>query len=41
LRLACTLRNRSAQQIVTEALDLLLDALPEVSSLAAQVAVKR
>ena len=37
LRLACTLNNRSAQQLVTDALDQLLDGLPEVASLAAQV----
>ncbi|HVR90793.1 MAG TPA: hypothetical protein VHG29_06845 [Novosphingobium sp.] len=41
LRLACTLRNRSAQQLVTDALDKLLSDLPEVTSLAAQVAGKR
>lgn len=41
LRMACTIGNRSAQQLVTEALDLLLDGLPEVTSLAAQVAKKR
>lgn len=38
LRLACTLSNRSAQQLVTEALDRLLDEYPDVASLAAQVA---
>lgn len=38
LRLACTLSNRSAQQLVTEALDRLLDEFPDVSVLAAQVA---
>ena len=37
LRLACTLRGRSAQQLVTEALDALLDDMPDVDSLAAQV----
>jgi hypothetical protein len=37
LRLACTIRNLSAQQIVTEALDRLLADIPEVESLAAQV----
>lgn len=41
LRLACTLRGRSAQQLVTEALDALLDGLPEVAELAAHVAKKR
>lgn len=40
LRLACALRNRSAQQLVTDALDRLLDELPDVASLAAQVAKK-
>lgn len=38
LRLACAVRNRSAQQLVTEALDKLLDELPDVAELAAQVA---
>lgn len=37
LRLASTVRGRSAQQIVTEALDQLLDDMPELTSLAAQV----
>lgn len=37
LRLACTVRNRSAQQIVTEALDALLAEMPELDSLAAQI----
>ncbi len=37
LRLACTVNNRSAQQLVTEALDRLLDEMPGVASLAAQV----
>lgn len=37
LRLACTVRNRSAQQIVTEALDALLAGMPELDSLAAQI----
>lgn len=37
LRLACVTRNRSAQQIVTEALDRLLADLPEVAELAAKV----
>lgn len=41
LRLACTLHNRSAQQLVTEALDRLLEELPDVAALAAQVAKKR
>ena len=37
LRLACTIRNRSAQQLVTEALDRLLDGMGDVTSLAAHV----
>lgn len=40
LRLACALRNRSAQQLVTEALDRLLAELTDVADLAAQVAKK-
>lgn len=38
LRLACAVSNRSAQQLVTQALDRLLDELPDVAELAAQVA---
>jgi hypothetical protein len=41
LRLACTIANRSAQQLVTDALDRLLEDLPELSTLAAQVAAQR
>jgi hypothetical protein len=41
LRLACTLANRSAQQIVTEALDRLIAEMPEVTDLADQVRSKR
>lgn len=37
LRLACAVTNRSAQQIVTEALDRLLESLPEVGKLAASL----
>lgn len=37
LRLACTVGNRSAQQLVTEALDRLLSAMPEIDGLARQV----
>lgn len=37
LRLACTLENRSAQQIVTAALDRMLAGMPEVGALADQV----
>ncbi len=41
LRLACTLRNRSAQQLLIDALDQLIDALPDLDSLATQVAGRR
>ena len=37
LRLACTVSNRSAQQIVTEALDRLLADMPDVAALASKV----
>ncbi|HTN14325.1 MAG TPA: hypothetical protein VL094_05930 [Sphingomonadaceae bacterium] len=37
LRLACTIRNLSAQQVVTEALDKLLSGIPELDSLTAQL----
>lgn len=39
LRLACAVNHRSAQQLVTEALDAFLDAQPELDSLAGQVPV--
>jgi hypothetical protein len=38
LRLACALRNSSAQQLITEALDSLLNNLPDVTDFAAQAA---
>lgn len=41
LRLACTISNRSAQQMVTEALDRLISDLPDVSALAAHLGKKR
>lgn len=41
LRLACTLDNRSAQQILTEALDRLIAELPDVAALAAEAAKRR
>ena len=41
LRLACTVKGRSAQQLVTEALDRLLAELPDLGQLAAQVAKSR
>ena len=37
LRLACTVRGSSAQQLVTDALDGLLSEMPEIAMLAAQV----
>ena len=37
LRLACTVQGRSAQQIVTEALDRLLDELPGLDDLVGRV----
>ncbi len=37
LRLACTVEGRSAQQLITEALDRLLDGLPELEDLARRV----
>lgn len=37
LRLACAVQNRSAQQLVTEALDRLLGSLPDVARLAASL----
>lgn len=40
LRLACTISNKSAQQLVTDALDRLLEETPAVSDLASRV-VKR
>lgn len=40
LRLACTVKGRSAQQLVTDAIDRLLDELPDVTALAAQISAK-
>lgn len=37
LRLASTVKNRSAQQLVTQALDTFLAQIPEIEALAAQV----
>ncbi len=37
LRLACAVNNRSAQMLVTDALDAFLDAMPEIGQLAARV----
>lgn len=41
LKLACVAKNRSAQQIVTEALDRLIADLPELAHLAATVGKAR
>jgi hypothetical protein len=41
LRLACAISNRSAQQLVTAALDAFIEAMPEISALAAQVPSKK
>ena len=41
LRLACTVGNRSAQQIVTEALDRLIAEQPEIAALADQIRSSR
>lgn len=41
LRLACTLSNRSAQMLVTDALDAFLETMPEVEQLAARVSARR
>ena len=38
LRLGCTIANRSAQQIVTQALDAYLGDIPGIEELAAQIA---
>lgn len=38
LRLASTILDRSAQQLVTEALDALLESMPDIEALASQVA---
>jgi hypothetical protein len=37
LRLACTLEGRSAQQLVTDALDQLISSIPDVATMAAQI----
>lgn len=41
LRLASTISNRSAQQLMTEALDRLLDEMPELDALASKVRSSR
>jgi hypothetical protein len=41
LRMACTLANRSAQQLITDALDQMIAGLPDVAILAAEAAKRR
>lgn len=41
LRLACAVRGRSAQQLVTEAVDRLLGEMPELETMAGQAPEKR
>jgi hypothetical protein len=41
LRLACAVNGRSAQQLVTDALDQLLDSMPELDSMAEKAPRKR
>jgi hypothetical protein len=41
LRLACAVSNKSAQQLVTAALDAFIDSIPELSTLAAHVPGKK
>jgi hypothetical protein len=41
LRLACAVSNRSAQQIVTAALDIFIESFPELSTLAEHVPGKK
>ena len=41
LRLACAVTGRSAQQLVTDALDQLLGSMPELAPMAEQVSKKR
>lgn len=41
LRLASTMRDSSAQELVTQALDLFLSEIPELNSIAAHVAGKK
>ncbi|WP_411291981.1 hypothetical protein [Sphingorhabdus sp.] len=41
LRLACAVRHQSAQQLVTDALDALLDTMPEIGHLASHLPGKR
>lgn len=41
LRLACAVRHQSAQQLVTDALDALLESKPEIDDLASHIPAKK
>jgi hypothetical protein len=41
LRLACAVGNKSAQQLVTAALDAFIDSMPEIGALASQLPAKK
>ena len=41
LRLACAVRNKSAQMLVTDALDALLESMPEIGELAANIPARK
>lgn len=41
LRLACAVRHQSAQQLVTDALDALLESMPEIDDLASHLPAKK
>lgn len=41
LRLACAVRHQSAQQLVTDALDVLLESMPEIDDLASHIPAKK
>ena len=41
LRLACAVSNRSAQQLVTAALDAFIESMPEIGALASQLPAKK
>lgn len=41
LRLACAVSNRSAQQLVTAALDAFIESMPEIGALAAQLPAQK
>lgn len=41
LRLACAVRNKSAQNLVTDALDAFLESMPEIEQLAANIPARK